>query len=154
LNDTATQDDIRNLCIEVGRTLMACALVEKHIKQLSRSLVFSEWLDFKANDISLNNAIEGMKKTYTMPKDFVEILHEFRLMRNKFVHEFWDLTRDYTTKDGCAEALSFIVGLYAVASALNKGLYPHVVERLAAVGGWDPTVWSAEILKPATGGSE
>jgi uncharacterized membrane protein YjjP (DUF1212 family) len=40
--ETKETDEVRDFCIEVGRTLLMCGLVEKHVKQLSRSLNISE----------------------------------------------------------------------------------------------------------------
>src|SRR6266581_2312036 len=123
-------DEVRDFCIEVGRTLLMCGLVEKHVKQLSRSLKISEWLDFKETDIKFHNAIEKMKKNYGLGDEFVRGLHEFRENRNKFVHEIWDLADSrLSASEGRREALSFIIALYAIASVLNKLLYPHVIER-------------------------
>jgi hypothetical protein len=139
-------DQTRDFCIEVGRTLLMCGLVEKHVKQLSRSLKFSEWLDFKEGDVNFHNAIEKMKKNYGLNDEFVRVLHEFRDNRNKFVHETWELSSSrLNTEEGRRDALSFIVALYAMASVLNKLLYPHVMERLR-VAGKHPPDWGGSLL--------
>jgi hypothetical protein len=139
-------DETRDFCIEVGRTLLMCSLVERHMRHLSRSFNITEWLDFKAADISMNNAINGMKRQYGLEDNFVSILHEFRENRNKFVHETWDLsTARLSDKEGREEALSFIVALYATASALKKVLYPHVIARYEATG-QQPPDWKPILL--------
>jgi hypothetical protein len=139
-------DEVRDFCIEVGRTLLICGLVEKHIKQLSRSLNISEWLDFKETDINIHNAIGQMKNNYGLDDEFVRILHEFRENRNEFVHQIWDLADSrLSTTEGRQQALSFIVALYAIASALNKLLYPHVIERFRTAGD-PPPDWGAKLL--------
>jgi hypothetical protein len=62
-----------------------------------------------------------MKNNYGLDDEFVRILHEFRENRNEFVHQIWDLADScLSTKEGRQQALSFIVALYAIASALNK----------------------------------
>jgi hypothetical protein len=87
-----------------------------------------------------------MKKNYGLDDEFVRVLHEFRENRNKFVHEIWDLGDDQlNTSEGRQQALSFIVALYAIASVLNKFLYPHVIERFQAAGN-DPPDWGAKLL--------
>jgi hypothetical protein len=139
-------DEVRDFCIEVGRTLLICGLVEKHIKQLSRSLNISEWLDFKETDTNIHNAIGQMKSNYGLDDEFVLVLHEFRENRNKFVHQIWDLSDSrLNTNEGRQQALSFIVALYAIASVLNKLLYPHVTDRFLAAGNHPPD-WGASLL--------
>src|ERR1700730_8121910 len=84
-------EETQAFALEVGRTHLMCSLVERHLKQLSRSHRISAWLDFKASEITMAGAIARMKKQYSLDEEFVRVLHEFRLTRNKFVHEIWDL---------------------------------------------------------------
>jgi hypothetical protein len=134
-----SDDDLRDFCVEIGRTLLMCALVERHIKHLSRSFDITKWLAFNASDISMNNAIQAMQRQYRLEEEFVRYLHEFRDNRNKFVHETWDLSSlRMSDSEGRREALSFIVALYATASALNRILYPHVAARYEATGQQPP----------------
>jgi hypothetical protein len=132
-------EETQVFALEVGRTHLMCSLVERHLKHLSRSHRITEWLEFKASEITMGAAISRMKKQYSLDGEFVGALHEFRLNRNKFVHEIWDLEDSWLgIEEGRRNALSFIVALYATASTLNRILSPHVIERYKCTGQTPP----------------
>src|SRR5262245_41568497 len=134
-------DEIRDLFVDIGRTLLACSMVERHLHDLLRPNDVRKWLESNREQRTMHAAIEKLKKEYTLDQKFVDALHTFRKDRNRFVHETWDIGKArLNTTEGRAELLEFVTGLYLVASTLNKVLWPVLAEGYRAQLGM-PQEW-------------
>jgi hypothetical protein len=138
---------VKELCFEIGRTLLACNLVERHLHDLlaffDEPFDVSAWLDRDARRDTLHNSIRKLERRFGFTGEVFDVLDKFRRDRNKFIHETWRLSSSMiNTENGRVETLMFVRALYLDATALNSALWPCIAgyyRQLAPL----PTDWGA-----------
>jgi hypothetical protein len=119
------QEDMKELCFEMGRTVFTCALVESNlndaINYIGRSNAdIVEWLERGKKAKKMVHAIQEIRRRFGIDQAFFDDLEKFRLSRNKLVHDIWNVPqKPIGTAEGRAEAKVFIRDVYTLGRRLN-----------------------------------
>jgi hypothetical protein len=127
------RQELRDLAFAIGRTLLICQVLEQTLKDvltfMRANVDVSDWLDTGTREERLVKVIAKLSKRFQIGQNLFNELNEFRLLRNKFVHDVWGVSEQRLhTKKGREETLLFVEDPNARASALNLLFAPALVQ--------------------------
>jgi hypothetical protein len=141
------------VCFNIGRTLLTCAMVEDNVNSVLDimtpvGIARGSWLA-DGKHPQLRRAIEEMRKRYEIDQDFYDDLERFRECRNRFVHGIWKISKHpFSSVEGRREVAEFITDLQAQAASLHAIFYPLLTRFQGGQLGW--TVEQVESWIPET----
>jgi hypothetical protein len=133
---------MKELCFEIGRTLLMCVLVEQHLRDALKHwgnprVNIRNWLDTGRDRRKLQQVIQIFRKRFRIDRAFFNDLDKFRCARNKLAHNAFDIPRQrLDNREGRAEMRAFLTELYQLCKHLNTIFAPALMEHHGRVLGW------------------
>jgi len=151
------RESMKEVCFEIGRTLLACAMVEQQLndalKFLKPRVNVANWIDTGEDRKMLAQAIKEFRRRFAIAETFFSDLEHFRVCRNKFIHHIWEASRiRLNSAEGRSETTAFVRDVYKQARQLNAIFAPVIMHHHGRVLGWsEETIESflpPELRKP------